>query len=337
MLSPKPRRHKPTPVLTAFARLRMPRLRAWTCWTGACFLVLWSFSPSRRAAETISVPPSLANLPDTVNIHHQAQYCPLCHKTGPHGPLPSEVRFESDFRTGCRCHYNTPGDLRHPTDVALPEAMRAKNQEAFPIYDGKVTCISCHAFAVLCAQENPHISSLRGAPYPDRTAFCFRCHEAQQYARLNPHHQLDESGKIVSEKCLFCHPQKPDETRATFSSIKVIGGLGMLCQGCHNMGDQHPAGKPHFVKPTLEFQVRMRKLESQYGIVLPLDEKGRLTCITCHNPHEAGVIPKTLAGAKGAGEKLRHRLPKVLCSECHWHPISAPRRYENSRIPTVHP
>jgi hypothetical protein len=66
----------------------------------------------------------------------------------------------------------------------------------------------------------------------------------------------------------------------------------------------------------------MRKLESQYGVILPVDENGKLTCITCHNPHEAGAIPKTLAGAKGAGEKLRHRLPKVLCAECHWHPIS---------------
>ena len=100
----------------------------------------------------------------------------------------------------------------------------------------------------------------------------------------------------------------------------------MLCQGCHNVSEKHPAGKPHMVKPPLIYQVRMRKIESDYGIILPLDENGKLTCITCHNPHDAGVIPSALPGAKGAGEKLRHRLPKTLCAECHWHPLSNPTR-----------
>ncbi len=269
---------------------------------------------------------SLASLPETTDIHHQTQYCPLCHQIGLNGPIPVRLHFGNDYQVGCRCHYRNPTDLRHPTDVAVPDTMRATIPGDFPLREGKITCISCHAFAVLCARENLHTSSLRGAPYPDRTAFCFRCHDEQQYARVNPHHQLDDSGNIVAQKCLFCHTQKPDETKATFSSIKLIGGLEMLCQGCHNISDKHPAGKPHLVRPTLEYQVRMRRLEAQYGIVLPLGENGRLTCITCHNPHETGVISKPLAGAKGAGEKLRHRLPKVFCAECHWHSLSAPNR-----------
>jgi hypothetical protein len=244
---------------------------------------------------------------------------------GTEGPIRDQLRFGNDYQVGCRCHYRTPGDLRHPTDVAVPDSMRSKIPAAFPLRHSKINCVSCHSFAVLCAPENPHVSSLRGAPYPDRTAFCFRCHDEQQYARLNPHHQRDGSGKIVEEKCLFCHTQKPDESKATYASIKLIGAVEMLCQGCHNMGDKHPAGQPHLVRPTLEYQVRMRTLEKQYGLVLPLDENGKLTCITCHNPHDAGVIPSTLAGAKGAGEKLRQRLPKVLCAECHWHPLATPK------------
>jgi hypothetical protein len=143
---------------------------------------------------------------------------------------------------------------------------------------------------------------------------------------LNPHNQRDKSGRIVEEKCLFCHTKRPDEQSATYSSVKLIGGVEMLCQGCHNISDRHPAGKPHFVKPNLVYQVRMRTLERQYGIVLPLDEKGKITCVTCHNPHEALVIPQTLPGSKGAGESLRHRLPKNLCSECHWHTLATPGR-----------
>jgi hypothetical protein len=269
---------------------------------------------------------TLANIPDATNIHHQVQYCILCHEKEPNGPIASAVRFGNDLKAGCRCHYNDPGDLRHPTDVAMPQAMLTKNQPPFPLRDGKITCVSCHSFAVLCARETPNISSLRGAPYPDRTAFCFKCHDEKQYERLNPHNQRDKSGNIVEEKCLFCHIKKPDEASATFASVKVIGNLEMLCQGCHNISDRHPAGKPHFVKPTLEYQVRMRTLERQYGIVLPVDENGKITCITCHNPHEALVIPSALPGSKGAGENLRHRLPKNLCSECHWHTLATPGR-----------
>jgi hypothetical protein len=314
----------PLPIISVLSWPRIPR--AWCAWLYTGLLVLATAVGSGWAAEPIAVPASLADLPNTANIHHQANYCALCHQTGPQGLLPSSLRFGHDYQAGCRCHYLTPGDLRHPTDVAVPKAMQAKIPSGFPLRDGQITCVSCHTFKVLCAPSDPHISSLRGEPYPDRTGFCFRCHEAKQYERLNPHNQLDASGRMVADKCLFCHTQKPDETQATYTTIKLIGGVEMLCQGCHNVGDRHPAGKPHMVRPTLEYQVRMQALERQYGLVLPLDENGKLTCITCHNPHDAGVIPKTLAGAKGAGEKLRHRLPKVLCQECHWHPLSTPQR-----------
>ena len=299
---------------------------------GVFYLVLLRFCPSCSSANVIPVPPpantanTLENIPNNVNVHFQTQYCSLCHETKINEILPNKLRFGNNLKAGCRCHYNNPGDLRHPTDVPLLKSMQAKTQELFPLSDGNITCISCHSFKILCAKEKPAVSSLRGAPYKDRTAFCFRCHEEQEYAQLNPHKQLDESGKIISEKCLFCHIKKPDETHANFNSIKLIGGLEMLCQGCHNVSDKHPAGKPHMVKPPLIYQVRMRKIESDYGIILPLDENGKLTCITCHNPHDAGVIPSTLPGAKGAGEKLRHRLPKTLCAECHWHPLSNPTR-----------
>jgi hypothetical protein len=279
-----------------------------------------------RAADRLSAPKSLADLPSTTNIHHQAQYCALCHQTGPSGVIPSKLHFGNNYRAGCACHYNTPGDLRHPTDVIPPDAIRLKAKDLFPLPDGRMTCISCHSFAVLCAKEKPYFSSLRGGPYTDRTSFCFRCHDEKQYERLNPHHQLDAAGKIVEEKCLYCHTKKPDEAHANFKSVVLIGDLEKLCLGCHNVGDRHPANKPHFVQPDLEYQLRMRILEKQYGIVLPLGENGKLTCITCHNPHESGAIPEKVAGSKGAGSKFRQRLPNVLCAECHWHSISNPAR-----------
>lgn len=304
---------------------RWRRLASWRrAWI--CALVVWTGPFFAQAAEPGLGPLSLADLSDTTNIHHQPQYCGFCHPTGTNAPFSFQVRPPASLGVNCRCHYNRPEDLRHPTDVTVPEEMRARLPASFPLADGKMTCVTCHSFAVLCAKEKPAVSSLRGAPYDDRTSFCFRCHDEKKYERLNPHRQRDAAGNVVEEKCLFCHTRKPDEARATYASIKLIGGVEMLCQGCHNVSELHPAGKKHMVRPTLEYQARMRQLEKQYGIVLPLDEKGGLTCITCHNPHEEGVIPSALPGAKGADQALRHRLPKVLCAECHWHPLSSPKR-----------
>lgn len=320
------RNYRPVRTAAVPTLLGSLALRLFRAWVGAVLLLCWLSIPSGQTAEVVAPPASLADVPITTNIHHQVEYCPLCHQMGYNGPIPSQRLFGDEYQVGCRCHYRTRGDMRHPTDVVVPDTMRPKIPAALPLRDGRITCNSCHSLAALCATNQPPPSSLRGTPYPDRTTFCFRCHDEQQYVRLNPHQQLDADGRVVTEKCLFCHTQKPDRARATFASIKLIGALEMLCQGCHNIGDRHPAGKPHLVRPPLEYQVRMHNLEREYGIVLPLDEAGRLTCITCHNPHESGVIPKDLAGAKGASEKFRQRLPRVLCVECHWHPRSRENR-----------
>jgi len=58
-------------------------------------------------------------------------------------------------------------------------------------------------------------------------------------------------------------------------------------------------------------------MEEKFGIILPLDADGKMTCVTCHNPHQKGVIPPERAAAKGADSKFRHRLPDKMCTECH--------------------
>jgi hypothetical protein len=58
-------------------------------------------------------------------------------------------------------------------------------------------------------------------------------------------------------------------------------------------------------------------METTYDIILPLAKDGKMTCVTCHNPHEKGVIASGKPSAKGAGSKYRERLPKILCIECH--------------------
>ena len=137
------------------------------------------------------------------------------------------------------------------------------------------------------------------------------------YTKLDVHRQTDSNGGIVVETCLYCHTDKPDESRARYKDVKFIGNLEMLCQRCHVIRGNHSGNFNHMVKPRPATLARMQAMEKEYGIILPLDENGKLTCITCHNPHDKGVIRADSPAAMGAGSKYRHRLPGILCVQCH--------------------
>jgi hypothetical protein len=57
--------------------------------------------------------------------------------------------------------------------------------------------------------------------------------------------------------------------------------------------------------------------EQKMEVTIPLIPRGQITCSTCHNPHQEGVILYE-PSAKGADtqNRLRLREPK-LCIACH--------------------
>ena len=59
----------------------------------------------------------------------------------------------------------------------------------------------------------------------------------------------------------------------------------------------------------------MKQAEERLLVILPLVPRGRITCSTCHNPHQQGVIQHE-AAAKGAGATMKLRLPSI-CFACH--------------------
>ena len=69
--------------------------------------------------------------------------------------------------------------------------------------------------------------------------------------------------------------------------------------------------------PSAKWLKHMADMQTTYDIILPLAKDGKMTCITCHNPHEKGVIAADKPSAKGADSKYRERLPGILCIECH--------------------
>ncbi len=257
---------------------------------------------------------------DDTDIHYTGKFCSECHEKTPEEGGNKFLKFGGDFGQLCKCHNYTPGEYIHPENIVPSEEIKAKMPDTMPLTDGKISCVTCHDIYLQC-QKSKRLKwlnrrFLRGAPYGKRTGICFRCHDEKKYKMLDPHTQLNANGDIIVEKCLYCHVEKPDERQAPYKDVKLIGNLEMLCQRCH-AERKHPASANHLRKPSAGTLAIMKEGEKKFSIILPLDSDEKVTCATCHNPHEKGVIPDKMAGAKGASEKFRHRLPGKMCMACH--------------------
>ena len=120
--------------------------------------------------------------------------------------------------------------------------------------------------------------------------------------------------------CFKCHAK--DEKTAAFKEIKIIKNSTILCEGCHGKtySPAHPAGANHLLRPSRELSAMMTEGEKKFDIMFPLDHDGKLTCVTCHNPHEKGILPAGMMGAEGAGKGSLLRLPpedNKICVACH--------------------
>jgi len=279
------------------------------------------FTPKSKPQQPGVETPS--TLSKTTDIHFSAEYCLECHVEIPPKRGPKFLKYGGDFKQLCRCHYSASQNYVHPVDLKPSEYLKPRIPPELPLEDGKVTCATCHDIFIQChdkptekifLKENKF---LRGAPYQNRTELCFKCHDITQYRKYNPHLQLNAEKQIVEVKCLYCHSEVPDVKHANPEDVKLLAKAEVICLGCHSQVTENQWHTRHLRKPPPEIAKRIEELRQQYQIILPLDPDGKITCSTCHNPHEKGVIPDIRAGAKGAGEKFRYRLTDNLCVRCH--------------------
>ena len=267
---------------------------------------------------------ALASRSNHVNPHWKEVMCISCHEKEPAKGEPN-LRFKGDINRLCdRCHNGlfARRDM-HPVGVTPSE--KVKVPDYMPLQDGKITCSTCHNSSLQGGGErrgsaretNPKF--LRHG-FKVRNEFCFRCHVVGAYGKMNPHKQLDPSGKINEQVCLFCHTSQPN--------VKVMGiehvgfnteSLDEYCTSCHGKPEYfeyHPNG-PHLVEPTGKILDAIMTAPRRIGVELPLYHS-RITCATCHNPHEKGVI-RIDAAAKGADFPFRLRLGDsfLICRGCH--------------------
>jgi len=213
--------------------------------------------------------------------------------------------------------------------------MNRSYKESLKKSSGKLSCTTCHDISIQCkaSKSNQKLVNkkfFRQGPFETRSQPCYFCHDEKQYQRLNPHEQLDDNGKIISQKCRICHAGSIDDL-VEEKSIKDVefhapdDNLVSMCWGCHKW-TPHPGGQfsffkdksgpNHLIKPTDYVFKTLTSAEEKNNIIFPLEPKtGKIFCATCHNPHQKGVIGNA-AAAKGADSKRRLRAPQV-CKYCH--------------------
>lgn len=217
----------------------------------------------------------------------------------------------------------------------------------FPLEDGRLTCLSCHNATLRCTMD-PAVNAgnplfLRGSIVEITGDYCFRCHTREHYRPVNAHDQM-ETDQIKEDGCLWCHVNIPD--RNTTVSKGALSNLrnsaSGICVNCHFVGPNHPVEGKHmgstpssdllFFMAAAEIRDRMNipfasllemvRASGRMPRQIPLDEQNRITCYTCHNPHEKDLLPASNPHTVGAepDKAVTHRLrirQGSVCSVCH--------------------
>lgn len=203
-----------------------------------------------------------------VSPHGSSTGCNSCHVSMTGGNFIAG----NDIATCYTCHEKEP----HQVDIA---PSRTRIPESWPLVEGRLSCMTCHDEP---ACDNKTVSPdnkrfFRGGPYQKIGELCANCHQATNTAQLNPHETMRHStGDALTSSCLLCH-----ETAPTAASTVRLPGAE-TCRGCH-YSTMHAGMSEHMVTVPAEMATRAQ------AAGLPLTAEGQASCLTCHDPHPAGI------------------------------------------------
>ncbi len=148
---------------------------------------------------------------------------------------------------------------------------------------------------------------------------------------INPHEQINDEGEVLWAKCLICHRNVPDmEKERSIKDVKlrIENEVKEICYRCHTVL-KHPGGLGatavfygkaaplHMIKMPKRKYDNLRIMLKEINTVMPFDPAtGKITCPTCHNPHERGI----LVGKNNWGADSPWRLRSEgldICQNCH--------------------
>ena len=293
---------------------------------------------------------NLETEPKVENPHGNIRYCSSCHISLLTGK--TALKFSNNISQLCQSCHDGQKALHeaHPVNLTPGSEMLNKIPSDFPLEQGKVTCLTCHDISWQCTIQEPITAParnfLRRYTQSSRLDFCFYCHIRANYQPFNVHNQI-ESDETETDTCLWCHLAIPDANSLlqNAASYKLRGEASQICGNCHPDKTNNPTDETHahmYMIPSQE----MRLYTSAYEIsslmsmpleklmeyvqashrapkAVPLDENGRITCWSCHNPHEKGLLPDSNPRSNGAepdkatNHRLRARKGDISCRMCH--------------------
>ncbi len=249
--------------------------------------------------------------------------CVTCHRTNDPSSDGRSQPFAGGIEPSSACldchHYDVN---HHPVNVTPKAGSVSASQPGFPLFDGQIRCLTCHQ-----AHNDPGHNKLngapkllRGGPYSDQRALCLRCHRQDEYENIDPHKMLSADGSIRKVNgepvCMICHTAQPDP-KGDPDLVEFRADVAFLCWRCHAPMAGSFLNSHFHVKPKKPILTAIASTEDQLGIELPLARDGMLTCSTCHNPHQTGVLARTAVQA-GADAPKRLRIATAsLCQACH--------------------
>ena len=169
--------------------------------------------------------------------------------------------------------------------------------------DGELICATCHGLKEIDKTPADKVDTsstdfLVGGTYRRLTGFCYRCHDQEKTQRKNIHVMLDKQGEIKKDSCTYCHKEVLDRKQnLKLTELKLRLPIEQVCYGCH-LKDPHFNAVEHQVKPAQkEMLVRIAIHSKELNILIPLTDKQEVMCVSCHTPHQYGVIdPEKPAG-----------------------------------------
>jgi hypothetical protein len=185
-------------------------------------------------------------------------------------------------------------------------------------------------FVVMLAAPPGFAAKKKASPpaYPPGKAYG---REAVLKTLINPHEQINDEGEILWGKCLICHRNVPDikkERSIKDVKLRFDKEIKDICYRCHTV-IKHPGaegataallGRPaplHLIEPPPNIYMNMRLAQKDVSTIMPLDPNtGKITCPTCHNPHERGVL---VGKADWGADSVRRLRTEGLdiCQFCH--------------------
>lgn len=270
---------------------------------------------------------------EVVKPHWTGKHCSECHLND--NPLEKGALLRNNgnvIELCTRCHNgNTVPAETHPFGVPLLEHMKQRVLSGWPISAGKITCLTCHNVLDQMS-ENPSEELVNPQfvrqPYSmSRNDFCFTCHQANDYQKQNPHRQYDEEGTLKENTCLFCHQAIPNpEQENPLAHISFKNDQTRICISCHaGKKDNHPTRGNHLVSMPDSMKEEFDAKTAKRGVYLPLPNSV-ISCTTCHNPHQEGIIKRKEAAAGSSKSSfLRISRGRKLCTTCHTN-LNLPRR-----------